>query len=53
VVFSEEAIKCFPPSHPKDHIINLQEDAPLSINCKTYKLTIDKRDAMATFLKEQ
>jgi hypothetical protein len=53
VVFSKEAAKHFPPSHPEDHVINLREDAPSTINCKMYKLTIDKRDAMATFLKEQ
>jgi hypothetical protein len=53
VVFSEEAAKRFPSSHPKDHIINLRKDAPLTINCKTYKLTIDEREAMASFLKDQ
>jgi hypothetical protein len=44
VVFSEEATKHFPPSHPEDHIINLREDAPPTINCKTYKLMIDERN---------
>jgi Reverse transcriptase (RNA-dependent DNA polymerase) len=53
VVFSEEAAKRFPLSHPKDHVINLREDAPPMINCKTYKLTIDEREAMASFLTEQ
>jgi hypothetical protein len=53
VVFSEEAAKHFPPSRPEDHIINLRGDAPLSINCKMYKIMMDERDTMATFLKEQ
>jgi Reverse transcriptase (RNA-dependent DNA polymerase) len=53
VVFSEEAAKCFPPSHSEDHVINLHEDAPSMINCKMYKLTLDERDTMATFLQEQ
>jgi Reverse transcriptase (RNA-dependent DNA polymerase) len=53
VVFSEEAARHFPPSPPEDHIINLREDASSTINCKTYKLTIDKREAMASFLKDQ
>jgi hypothetical protein len=53
MVFSEEAAKCFPPSRPEDHVINLREDAPQTINCKTYKLTIDEREAMVSFLKEQ
>jgi hypothetical protein len=53
MVFSEEAAKRFPPSQPEDHVINLREDAPQTINCKTYKLTLDKREAMVFFLKDQ
>jgi hypothetical protein len=53
VVFSEEATKCLPPLHPEDHIIDLRDDTPSTINCKTYKLMIDKRDTMTTFLKDQ
>jgi Reverse transcriptase (RNA-dependent DNA polymerase) len=53
MVFSEEAAKHFPLLQPEDHIINLREDAPQTINCKTYKLTIDEREAMASFLKDQ
>jgi hypothetical protein len=52
-VFLEEAAKRFPPSWPEDHVINLRDDAPQTINCKTYKLTIDEREAMASFLKDQ
>jgi Reverse transcriptase (RNA-dependent DNA polymerase) len=53
MVFSEEVAKRFPPSRPEDHVINLREDAPQTINCKTYKLTIDEREAMVSFLKDQ
>jgi hypothetical protein len=53
MVFSKEVAKCFPPLRPEDHIIKLREDAPQTINCKTYKLTIDKREAMVSFLKDQ
>jgi hypothetical protein len=53
VVFSEEAAKRFPPSRPEDHVISLREDAPATINCKTYKLMIDEREAMTSFLEDQ
>jgi hypothetical protein len=53
VVFSEEAAKCFPLLRPEDHVINLREDAPTTINCKTYKLTIEEQEAMTSFLKDQ
>jgi hypothetical protein len=53
VVFSEEATKRFPPSRPEDHVINLREDMPVTINCKTYKLTIEEREAITSFLKDQ
>jgi hypothetical protein len=53
IVFSEEAAKHFSPSQPEDHIIKLQDDAPTTINGKTYKLTMEERDAMATFLQKQ
>jgi hypothetical protein len=52
-VFLKEVAKRFPPSRPEDHVINLREEAPQTINCKTYKLTIDEREVMASFLKDQ
>jgi hypothetical protein len=51
-VFSEEATKCFPPSHPKDHAIKLKLGAPDMINCKVYLLNNDKREAMRKWIEE-
>jgi hypothetical protein len=51
-VFSEEAVKCFPPAQPEDHAIKLKPNAPATINCKVYPLSHQELEAMAKFLRE-
>ena len=50
VVFSEEAVKQFPPSRPEDHAIKLKPGAPAKINCKIYPLTKAELEATRKFL---
>jgi hypothetical protein len=52
VVFSEAAAHRFPPSRPKDHMIQLKPDAPDMIKCKTYPLTKPEMEAAKKFLDE-
>jgi hypothetical protein len=52
VVFSEVAAHRFPPSQPKDHVIQLKPDAPDMIKCKTYPLTKLEMEAAKKFLDE-
>jgi hypothetical protein len=51
-VFSEEGAKRFPPEHPKDLEIKLEEGAPKTINCGTFNLAEDESKAMKDFLDE-
>jgi hypothetical protein len=52
VVFSKTAAHHFPPSHPKDHAIQLKPGAPDMIKCKTYPLTKPEMEAAKKFLDE-
>jgi hypothetical protein len=49
-VFSEEGAKRFPPEHPEDLEIKLEEGAPKTINCRTFNLAEDESKAMKDFL---
>jgi hypothetical protein len=51
-VFSEEAVKHFPPSRPEDHTIKLKPGAPETINCKVYPLTATELEATKKFVEE-
>jgi hypothetical protein len=51
-VFSEEAVKCFPPSRAEDHAIKLKPGAPETINCKVYPLTAMELEATKRFIEE-
>lgn len=41
-----------PPPRPWDHAIDFKLDAPASIDCKVYPLTLGEQEAMKTFLNE-
>ena len=45
-VFSNEAAQRFPESHEWDHAIELKPDAPGSLDCKIYPLTLTEDIAM-------
>jgi hypothetical protein len=49
-VFSEIAMKHFPPAQPEDHVIKLKPNMPTTINCKVYPLSQAELEATAKFL---
>jgi Reverse transcriptase (RNA-dependent DNA polymerase) len=51
-VFSDQQATRFLPSRPEDHAIKLLPDAPETINCKVYPLTLAEQEAMRKFLEE-
>ena len=50
IIFDENAVKQFPPSHPEDHSIKLKPGAPSEINCKIYPLMKQELAATREFL---
>jgi len=51
-VFSEEAAQRFPKTKPWDHAIDLQPDAPKTLDCKLYPLAPGEQDSLDLFLKD-
>ena len=51
-MFSEEAAHRFPDSREWDHAIDLKPEAPTTLNCKVYPLSLGKDEALQTFLSE-
>jgi hypothetical protein len=51
-VFSEEASRRFPGPRPWDHAIDLVENAPELLNCKTYPLHEGQQELLDEFLRE-
>jgi hypothetical protein len=51
-VFSEEAAHHFPESHEWDHAINLKPDAPNTLDCKVYPLSLTEDIALQKFIAE-
>jgi hypothetical protein len=51
-VFSEEASQRFPGPRPWDHAIDLVENAPELLNCKTYPLHEGQQELLDEFLRE-
>jgi hypothetical protein len=51
-VFSEEASRQFPGPRPWDHAIDLVENAPELLNCKTYPLHEGQQELLDEFLRE-
>ena len=52
-VFSKEEAKRLPPHHKWDHAIVLTADAPKTLKCKTYPLTLKEQDAIDKIISEQ
>ena len=52
-VFDEEASHWLPWHWPWDHAIELKEDAPASLNCKIYPLTVAEKQALQKWLDEE
>ena len=52
-VFSKEEAKWLPPHHKWDHAIVLTADAPKTLKCKTYPLTLKEQDAIDKIINEQ
>ena len=52
-VFSNEEAKRLPPHHKWDHAIVLTADAPKTLKCKTYPLTLKEQDAIDEIINEQ
>ena len=52
-VFSKEEAKQLPPHCKWDHAIALTADAPKTLKCKTYPLTLKEQDAIDEIIKEQ
>jgi hypothetical protein len=52
-IFSEKEAKRLPPHHIWDHVIALTPDAPKTLDCKTYPLTLKEQDAVDILLEEQ
>src|SRR6266702_4625862 len=52
-IFSKEASHRFPPKRPWDHTIDLIPEAPKTLDCKVYPLTMTEGDALTNFLNEQ
>ena len=51
-VFSEIAAHRFPESREWDHAIDLKPDAPSTLDCKVYPLSLGEDTALQTFLSE-
>ena len=51
--FDEEASHRLPQHQPWDHTINLKKDAPASLNCKIYPLTVAEKQALQKWLDEE
>ena len=51
-VFSEDAAQQFPKSCEWDHTIDLKPDAPNTLDCKVYPLSLNKDTALQTFITE-
>src|SRR5262249_43821747 len=51
-VFSEQEAQCFPLAREEDHVINLKEGAPETLNCKTYPLSPKENQELDEFLDE-
>ena len=52
-VFDEEASHRLPQHQPWDHTIDLKPDAPSSLNCKIYPLTVQEKEALRKWLDEE
>ena len=52
-VFNEEASHRLPRHQPWDHAIDLKKDAPASLNCKIYPLTVGEKQALCKWLDEE
>ena len=52
-VFSKEEAKRLPPHRKWDHAIVLTADAPKTLKCKTYPLTLKEQDAIDEIINEQ
>ena len=51
-VFSEEEAKRFPEHQPWDIAIDFTEDAPKSLDCKIYPLTVAEQGHLEEYIKE-
>jgi hypothetical protein len=51
-VFQEEASEHFPTPRKWDHAIDLKEDAPSSIDCRIYPLSLKEKEAQHAFIEE-
>ena len=51
-VFSETEAARFPDHQPWDIAINFTEDAPKSLDCKIYPLTVTKQGQLGNYIKE-
>ena len=52
-VFDKEASHQLPQHQPWDHTIDLRKDAPVSLNCKIYPLTIAEKQALRKWLDDE
>ena len=52
-VFDEEASHRLPKHQPWDHTIDLKPNAPSSLNCKIYPLTVKEKEALREWLDEE
>ena len=52
-VFDEEASHRLLKHQSWDHTIDLKPDAPLSLNCKVYPLTVKEKEALRKWLDEE
>ena len=52
-VFNEEASHRLPRHQPWDHSIDLKPNAPSSLNCKIYPLTVQEKEALRKWLDEE
>jgi reverse transcriptase-like protein len=51
-IFSEEAVKCFPPEREDDHEINFTNDIPKTFPCKIYPISKDEMEFLYTWIHE-
>jgi hypothetical protein len=51
-VFSKKAAERLPPHRKWDHVITLTPDAPKTLKCKTYAMTLKEQDAIDEILEE-
>ena len=52
-VFDEEASHRLPKHQPWDHTIDLKPDAPSSLNCKIYPLTVNEKETLRKWLDKE